>query len=487
MPRTAVLARPREGVHVPFSPLRLGGLQGWWAADLSPTTLAAGMAAQFTAANLEYLSIADNTSLSMGDIDFTCAGWVYFDTLVGATRNYGLIGKYTTVTNNREYLVALNTNNNLTFIVSSDGTGANTASATDLTALSTGTWYFVVGWHDATNNLIGISVNNNNPTTTAWANGVLDSTTPFNLGNWGNNTQYHDGRMCGVGIWKRVLTAAERTALYNSGNGLTYDQLRAAGLNSSLISYWELNEPSGTRNDSHGTNHLTDNNTVTTSAGLILNAISQVNDLSGNGRHLVQATQAKKPVYRGPFSTYQAGWALDGVDDLFTADAIGTALTGEDIPFTIVTVFSPTATTANNDMWSLGSSASSNPYVFHRMDAGPAYGTQIRDDTGLAGGTKNWSGTLASTAALHASIVMTTGTLGNAFVDGTPTGTADADVNVGTLTLNQFGVGALWRQTASQFFTGTIKEVMVFNRVLSSKERAQVQRYLSHRWGMVVV
>lgn len=32
----------------------------------------------------------------------------------------------------------------------------------------------------------------------------------------------------------------------------------------SLIAHWKLDEASGTRNDSHGTNHLTDNNTVTT-------------------------------------------------------------------------------------------------------------------------------------------------------------------------------------------------------------------------------
>lgn len=34
-----------------------------------------------------------------------------------------------------------------------------------------------------------------------------------------------------------------------------------------LISWWTLDETSGTRNDSHGTNHLTDNNTVAYAAG----------------------------------------------------------------------------------------------------------------------------------------------------------------------------------------------------------------------------
>lgn len=36
-----------------------------------------------------------------------------------------------------------------------------------------------------------------------------------------------------------------------------------------LISYWKLDEASGTRNDSHGTNHLTDNNTVGSATGII--------------------------------------------------------------------------------------------------------------------------------------------------------------------------------------------------------------------------
>src|SRR5687768_7946971 len=39
-------------------------------------------------------------------------------------------------------------------------------------------------------------------------------------------------------------------------------------LTEDLIAYWNLDEASGTRTDSHGTNHLTDNNTVGSAAGL---------------------------------------------------------------------------------------------------------------------------------------------------------------------------------------------------------------------------
>jgi hypothetical protein len=50
----------------------------------------------------------------------------------------------------------------------------------------------------------------------------------------------------------------------NKGMGLSAYQLR-------LISAWEMTESSGARNDSRGTNHLTDNNTVTSGAGVATN------------------------------------------------------------------------------------------------------------------------------------------------------------------------------------------------------------------------
>ena len=36
-----------------------------------------------------------------------------------------------------------------------------------------------------------------------------------------------DGRLDQVGVWKRVLTADERTWLYNSGNGRSYTEIVA--------------------------------------------------------------------------------------------------------------------------------------------------------------------------------------------------------------------------------------------------------------------
>ena len=46
------------------------------------------------------------------------------------------------------------------------------------------------------------------------------------------------------------------------------DVANHATLPTNLVSYWELEEASGTRVDSHGSNDLTDNNTVTSATGL---------------------------------------------------------------------------------------------------------------------------------------------------------------------------------------------------------------------------
>ena len=59
------------------------------------------------------------------------------------------------------------------------------------------------------------------------------------------------------------------------GDGLIKRRSSSTGaLLTNLISFWELGEASGTRNDSKGSNNLTDNNTVGQAAGKVGNAAS---------------------------------------------------------------------------------------------------------------------------------------------------------------------------------------------------------------------
>ncbi|MGE3180934.1 MAG: LamG-like jellyroll fold domain-containing protein [Phycisphaerae bacterium] len=84
-----------------------------------------------------------------------------------------------------------------------------------------------------------------------------------------------------------------------------YKFVRAGGfIKSGLISWWGLNEASGTRNDQHGSNHLTDNNTVTAATGLVVpNAASFA---SASTEYLSRADNADLSLASGSWTI--AGW-----------------------------------------------------------------------------------------------------------------------------------------------------------------------------------
>jgi len=245
-----------------FSPRELRGLDLWLRADLDVST---GGARQFTATNSENFEIADNASLSTGDVDFTFAGWVYID---NQASNRNIFAKYDTTGENREHRLHFLTSGNFTFSVSSSGTSAalTDVEATSLGVPATGQWYFIVCEHDSANDTISIQVNNGTVNTSAHSAGVFDGAAAFHFGSRVAG-EYFWGRLARFGFWKRTLTTVERTELYNSGRSLFYNDL-PADLLTSLVSYWDLNEPSGDAIDSHGSNNLADNNTVTAADGI---------------------------------------------------------------------------------------------------------------------------------------------------------------------------------------------------------------------------
>ena len=81
--------------------------------------------------------------------------------------------------------------------------------------------------------------------------------TKFEIGvaDTASNRRY-DGWLDNFGYWNRVFTDDDATALYNGFVGRNYSTLPAS-LKSGLVSWYNLNELTGTRLDSHGTYHLT--------------------------------------------------------------------------------------------------------------------------------------------------------------------------------------------------------------------------------------
>lgn len=101
-------------------------------------------------------------------------------------------------------------------------TGPN--GTTELTGTEAGVFNnfaHLVIWHDAENDQIGMTLNDQAVPDTAVHIGGLDPNNVLGLG-WAATQSVYFGNIDEVGIWNRVPTAAEITELYNAGNGVTY-------------------------------------------------------------------------------------------------------------------------------------------------------------------------------------------------------------------------------------------------------------------------
>ena len=99
-----------------------------------------GGSREFTAANLEHFSLADNASLSTGDIDFSVAVWVYANTLPS---NVDIVGKGQYTGSGREWKLVY-TSSRFTFSASSNGQSNTEVSADVLGLPVVNTWYFIL-------------------------------------------------------------------------------------------------------------------------------------------------------------------------------------------------------------------------------------------------------------------------------------------------------------------------------------------------------
>lgn len=216
----------------------LTSLQVWW--DLSSvnatyssnnltnvntvtfSTGKVGNASYHVRASSQYLTIADNDAVSLGDRDWTICGWFYLDNTsnvqtIRAKRNGTGSGQ-------GEFTLIYNTTGGkLEFYCFNSTTGVNAALQSSSTISAT-TWYFYVVWHDNTANKLYMKVNEGTTTEVALTVVPYDGANVMYIGaqNTGSPALFMDGRNDECAIWQRVLTSSEMTYLYNSGTGRTY-------------------------------------------------------------------------------------------------------------------------------------------------------------------------------------------------------------------------------------------------------------------------
>ena len=188
--------------------------------DTNTVTSASGKvntARSFAADSSQYFTRTSGSDLSTGDIDFTISVW--FKLGIGGTPFKEIISKWTLLdTPQREFELGIFSGTLSWYVRNALGNFQLSISS----SLTTGVWYHVVCWHDSVNNQMGATLNNGAPVTTDIPSGpTANPTGSFTIGGL-QSALFWDGQIDEAGFWKRLLLPAERTELYNDGNGLEY-------------------------------------------------------------------------------------------------------------------------------------------------------------------------------------------------------------------------------------------------------------------------
>jgi hypothetical protein len=180
-----------------------------------------GNARDFEQGNEENFSRADNTDLSTGDIDFTFNVWVKLESKAGGNI---VVAKWDAGQFEFELFYAI-ADDNWRWLLSFDGSNQKIIESANNSAPATGVWQMLTVWHDSVNNVGGIAINAGTPVTSSHTTGVRDGTSAFRVGMLTGSSNAFDGLIDELGFWKRVLTSAERTELYNNGSGRDYNYI----------------------------------------------------------------------------------------------------------------------------------------------------------------------------------------------------------------------------------------------------------------------
>jgi hypothetical protein len=216
------------------------------------------------ASNSEFFSIAHNADFQVGSNDYYGCCWINAESSVTA----GPIFTKWDDSGSKEYQLYWGSADSINFRLRDNG-GSGNATAT-IASLSTGTDYFVEWYYNHGDLEIGIAINGGAYTTDAVVTAAAPTTVDVRIGRSINNTDYFDGNIWGLGIWKgtsAIPDAAKRARLYNGGAGLVYEEIPTAD-KTDMIAFYEGNETSGDLIDSHTNGYdMADNATVGSAAG----------------------------------------------------------------------------------------------------------------------------------------------------------------------------------------------------------------------------
>ncbi len=228
------------------------GLVGYWKmndtsdASGNGTTLTNNNAATFTpgkfddsatlvTASSQYFSAVDNPAMSVAASSFTIGSWVNITTTTNSAVDSPILTKVdSSPAVAYEYYTRYNGNNAFQFFLrqASDNV-VKSVTAQSFGIPTASTWHYYLAWYDSEAQTLNIQIDNGPVDKTTGVSPGADGTSSFRIGTaLSSPVDYFGGKIDEARVYNRVLSGAERSALYNFAPGPT--------------AYWNFEEGSGT-------------------------------------------------------------------------------------------------------------------------------------------------------------------------------------------------------------------------------------------------
>lgn len=196
---------------------------------VSQTTGKIGQGAAFVNASVKYLEASGSNVFDFdGTEDWTIACWAEVDSLSPPGSDQFILSKYDdnpATFDERQYAIFFDASEDRWRALISENGATNSADVSPTNTIAANTFYLLVLEYQASTKTLTLTQNNGTGGDTASAvatNAVINqSPATFKIG-FGDTTADPalDGTVDEVLIWNRLLTTAEKTAMYNSGAGV---------------------------------------------------------------------------------------------------------------------------------------------------------------------------------------------------------------------------------------------------------------------------
>jgi len=170
---------------------------------------------------------------------------------------------------------------------------------------------------------------------------------------------------------------------------------------------------------------------------------------------------------------------FDGNQKIDSTSA-GSVFAGIDKPATVFAALNPfhnlTTGSGASSAWCMSNTGVANPIFAVRVQASAGLQAIRRDDAGL---TKSFNTSDGAKNSLGVISIVFNGTTATMYRNGTVSGTANTDLDTGTINFNVLNIGA---RGTTDWWYGLISEVIVYNSALSTTDRQTVEAYLTSKW-----